>query len=62
MPALETFDWLKNEIWPMANEDLRRFLTAQRDYLLKIRSEDERRRFTDELIRQVKDMTKPQRA
>ena len=57
MPALETFDWFKKEIWPTITEETQTFLKSQRDYLLTIRNENERRRFIDELIIQLKKVT-----
>ena len=62
MPAMETFDWFRNEVGPMVNEEIRTFLDRQRDYLLSIRNENERRRLTDELILQVKEMMNKQKS
>jgi len=58
---METFDWFRNEVRPMVNEEIQKFLDRQRDYLLNIRNENERRRLTDELILQVKEMMKKQK-
>jgi len=54
MPAIETFDWFKNEIWPKANDDVKKFLEERRKYLLQIRNENERRRLIDEVMTDVK--------
>lgn len=54
MPALETFDWLKRELWPTAQNDLRLYLQEKRKYLLNIRNENERRRFVDEVLLEVR--------
>jgi hypothetical protein len=54
MPAIETFDWLKMELWPTAQNDLRLFLEEKRKYLLTIRNENERRRFVEELLSEVR--------
>lgn len=54
MPAIETFDWLKKELWPTAQNDLRLFLEEKRKYLLNIRNENERRRFVDEILLEVR--------
>jgi len=59
MPALETFDWLKNELWPNAQNDLRLFLQEKRKYLLNIRNENERRRFVDEILSEVRSRLRP---
>lgn len=53
MPAIVTFDWLKKELWPAAQNDLRLFLEEKRKYLLNIRNENERRRFVDEVLAEV---------
>lgn len=58
MAAVDTFDWLKKEVWPSLSEDARRFLDGQRGYLLKIRNENERRRFVEELMVDVKGLVK----
>lgn len=58
MAAVDTFDWLRNEVWPNLSEGARRFLDSQRGYMLKIRNENERRRFVEELIVDVKGLVK----
>ena len=58
MAAVDTFDWLKKEVWSSLSEDARRFLDGQRGYLLKIRNENERRRFVEELMVDVKGLVK----
>lgn len=56
MPAIETFDWLKKELWPTAQNDLRLYLEEKRKYLLNIRNENERRRFVDEILLEVRSL------
>ena len=58
MPAIDTFDWLKKQVWDQLSEDARRDLERRRDYLLEIRNENERRRFVDDLMKEVKHSTK----
>lgn len=58
MPAIETFDWFKKQVWPSLDEETRKYLDAQRDYLLKLRNEDERRRFIEEVMSYIKEMKK----
>jgi hypothetical protein len=58
MPAIETFDWFKNEIWSKATDDVKKFLDEKRDYLLHIRNENERRRLIEEIIGEVKGVMK----
>ncbi len=58
MPALQTFDWLKQELWPMLDEHGRAYLEQQRVYLLKLRNEDERRRLIDEVMENIRAMKK----
>ncbi|HEX9615639.1 MAG TPA: hypothetical protein VGA55_09025 [Bacteroidota bacterium] len=50
MPAIETFDWFRQHVWPQAGEELRRLLEQQRAYLMNIRNENERRRFVEEIM------------
>ena len=54
MPAIETFDWFKKQVWDQLTDDARQTLDEQRDYMLTIRNENERRRFIDDLIKEVK--------
>lgn len=58
MPALETFEWFKKQVWDQLSEEARRDLDDQKDYLLGIRNENERRRFIDDLMKDVKRATK----
>ena len=62
MPALDTFDWFKKEIWPKANDEVKKFLDERRDYLLQIRNENERRRLIEEIITEIKSVMKKQKA
>lgn len=61
MPAIETFDWFKKEIWPKATDDVKRFLDERREYLLQIRNENERRRLIEEVLADVKNVMKKQK-
>jgi len=54
MAAIETFDWFKHQVWDHLSEEARRGLEEQRDYLLTIRNENERRRFIEDLVKDVK--------
>lgn len=58
MPALESFDWYQRQVWPVLDEEGRRYLETQRQYLLTLRNEDERRRLVAEVIGWVKEMKK----
>ena len=62
MPALETFDWFKNEVWSKASEQVKEFLQERRLYLLEIRNENERRRLIEEIMAEVKMAMKKQKA
>ena len=62
MPALDTFDWFKKEIWPKANDEVKKFLDDRRDYLLQIRNENERRRLIEKIITEIKSVMKKQKA
>lgn len=54
MAAITTFDWFKKQVWDQLSEEARRGLDEQRDYLLTIRNENERRRFIEDLMKDVK--------
>ncbi|MEX0602328.1 MAG: hypothetical protein WD295_03235 [Bacteroidota bacterium] len=54
MPALETFDWFKSQVWSQLDDEHRRFIDRQRSYLFTIRNENERRRFVEELMNEIK--------
>ncbi|MBI2619170.1 MAG: hypothetical protein HYW57_03730 [Ignavibacteriales bacterium] len=58
MPALETYDWFKKEVWSQVDDEVRKYLEDQREYLLNIRNENERQRFTHEVMDAVKRMMK----
>ena len=54
MPAIDTFDWFRKQVWDQLGDEARHTLELQRDYLLTIRNENERRRFIDDLMKDVK--------
>ena len=54
MSAIDTFDWFKKQVWDQLTDDARQSLEQRREYMLTIRNENERRRFIDELIKDVK--------
>ncbi len=62
MSALETFDWFKNEISLKANDEMKKFLEERREYLLRMRNENERRRLIEEIIAEVRAAMKKPKA
>jgi hypothetical protein len=56
MPARETYDWYLQQVWPQLDDEVRKYLETQRRYMLTLRNEDERRRFVENVIKQVKEM------
>ncbi|MBM4159757.1 MAG: hypothetical protein FJ217_01530 [Ignavibacteria bacterium] len=58
MSALDTFDWLVHQVWPNPDAETKRFINEQRDRLLKIRNENERVRFVEELMHHVRESKK----
>ena len=56
MPALETFDWFARQVFSSADDEVKKYLETQRDSLLKMRNEDERRRLIDGVMTSVKGM------
>lgn len=53
MSALDTFDWFVSTAVKNPNDDLKKFIDSQRQYLLNLREEDEKQRFVQEFIREV---------
>lgn len=58
MAALHTFEWLIQQLWPNPDEETRKELDSKRDCLLKIRNENERLRFVEEIMREAREMKK----
>lgn len=58
MAARDTFEWLAGQFWPDPDNDAKKFIHAQRDYLLTIRNENERERFVRELLVQLRELKK----
>ncbi len=53
MSATETFDWYNGQALKNLDEKTRDFIKKQRRYLMSLRSEDERKRFVFQYIREV---------
>ena len=53
MAALDTFEWWIAGISPDRRPAMEKFIHDQREYLLMLRSEDERQRFVAEIIEQT---------
>lgn len=58
MAALETFEWIVEQSWSNADDETRQLVNSQRNYLLKIRSEDERQRYLEVLVSHMRDSKK----
>ncbi len=58
MPAIETFDWFKKQVWDQVDESTRALLDDQRGYLLEIRNENERLRFIEDVMKSVRSALK----
>ena len=54
MSALDTFQWLVADVFHSPDEPTRKMIDDKRDYLFTLRSEDERQRFVDSLVREFK--------
>ena len=54
MSAIDTFNWLAERCGAGGDADTSRFFSREREALFALRSEDERQRFVDNLIREVK--------
>ncbi len=53
MSALNTFDWFVSTAVKLPDEDLKRFIESQRQYLLTLREEDEKQRFVQDFMHEV---------
>ncbi len=58
MATLHTFEWLVRQLWPNPDEEMKKELDSKRDHLLKIRNENERLRFVEEIMREAREMRK----
>lgn len=58
MAALETFEWIVEQSWSNADDETRQLVNSQRNYLLTIRSEDERQRYLEVLVSHMRDSKK----
>ncbi|HUL42861.1 MAG TPA: hypothetical protein VLY03_00740 [Bacteroidota bacterium] len=50
MAALDTFDWFVGTMVKNPNPEVRRLIAEGREYLLTLRSEDERQRSVDAVL------------
>ena len=55
MAALDTFQWFISSGLSRPDEETKRLIEEQRDYLLSLRNEDERQRSVDEWIRGMRE-------
>ena len=62
MAALETFEWIVEQFLSNSDAETRKLVNSQRDYLLTIRSEDERQRYLEVLVNQIRDLKKKKNA
>ncbi|HEY6191261.1 MAG TPA: hypothetical protein VI215_02935 [Bacteroidota bacterium] len=50
MSAVDTFEWYVSSFMKEGTPEIRKLVAENRDYLLSLRSEDERRRFVEGLL------------
>lgn len=55
MAALDTFEWFIRHFYPNPDAATAELLRREREYLMEIRNENERLRYIDELMRQVRE-------
>jgi hypothetical protein len=53
MSAIDTFDWYNARAWEKLDEKTKDFIVGRRRLLVDLRSEDERKRFVFEYMREV---------
>ena len=56
MSAIDTFEWFVHTFSRSLDDETSQFLARQREYLFTLRSEDERQRFVENVIRELKTM------
>jgi len=54
MAALDTFDWFTSSGLKNLDEEIQLFIKTQRAYLLTLRNEDERQRFVEGVIQELR--------
>ncbi len=55
MAAIDTFDWFVERFYPAPDEETAGFIRGERQYILSIRNENERLRYIETLMQQVRD-------
>ena len=58
MAAIDTFDWFADKFYRMPDETTKQFLEKERNYILSMRNENERLRYIETLMHQVRDQQK----
>ncbi len=56
MAALQTFEWFVQQFWPNPDETTKKTIQRHRDHLLKLRNENERLRYVEELMHEAREM------
>ncbi len=56
MAAADTFDWFVSSLGKDRNENVGKYIRDSRKYLLTLRSEDERQRFVEQVIAEIRRM------
>jgi hypothetical protein len=54
MAALDTFEWYVSELRSEISPELEQYIRSQREYIFTLRSEDERQRFVDEVVQELR--------
>ncbi|MEX0736492.1 MAG: hypothetical protein WD182_03560 [Bacteroidota bacterium] len=58
MAAVHTFDWLVQQLWPNPDAETKKAVNEKRGRLLRIRNENERTRYVEDLMREAREMKK----
>lgn len=56
MAAADAFDWFVSSLGASRDETLGMYIRESRSYLLTLRSEDERQRFVEQVIAEIRRM------
>jgi hypothetical protein len=58
MAARDTFEWLVSQFWPKPSPEEAKFIHQQRRSLMNIRNENERERFIQDFLAQLRESKK----
>jgi hypothetical protein len=55
MSAIDTFDWYNSRVWKTLDDKAKEFILRHRRILMHMRSEDEKKRYVFQYMREVQE-------